>query len=343
MSGSLQTLAQAAFNRLQQIGAPSKKNELWTFFPVKAIPQMDTGPSNLEEEAFPLSNENDYAALIPLAFGASRTMVKNIGDSQSEMGIIKSRDNLSHTVFNIGKSAKVSLEILDNKVIHPITAERFDINVGEGADVEIFYANPANDLPLHFRHFNIHQAANSTLRFTTIHRGNKIFRTSMDVFLCGENACLDIRMLNMLQGNAETHGRVSIYHNAPNTSSSQFVRNMLNGSAYASYDGMVTAKANCPQIHSSQLVNTLLLSDDVKVSVKPVLKIYHDDVECTHGNTCGELDAEQMFYLTSRGIPPQMAQMLLTKAFAEELFLSLPEGPAKKRLFQVLAQTQVGG
>jgi len=67
-----------------------------------------------------------------------------------------------------------------------------------------------------------------------------------------------------------------------------------------------------------------------------VLKIYHDDVECTHGNTVGELDKEQMFYLTSRGIPQDTAREMLTRSFAKELFMPLPEGPAKKRLLQVI-------
>jgi Fe-S cluster assembly protein SufD len=68
--------------------------------------------------------------------------------------------------------------------------------------------------------------------------------------------------------------------------------------------------------------------------VKPVLKIYHDDVECTHGNTVGELDAEQMFYLVSRGIPEKAARKMLMNAFAFDTFAPLPEGPAKKRLLQ---------
>ena len=116
--------------------------------------------------------------------------------------------------------------------------------------------------------------------------------------------------------------------------STQFVRNILDENAYASYDGQVVVGNSCSKVNSSQLVNTILLSDGPSVSVKPVLKIYHDDVECTHGNTVGELDKDQMFYLTSRGIPSDKARAMLTKAFAKELFLELPEGPAKKRLMQ---------
>jgi Fe-S cluster assembly protein SufD len=250
------------------------------------------------------------------------------------MAMLKCNNDFGRTVLNIGKNAKASIEILDNKVMHEICAERFDINVAEGAELEIFFANPANDLPLTFRHFDIKLAAHSTVRFANVLQDAGIGRISARIELNGEGANFDYRSLNILKGTASKHQRLTILHNAPETVSTQFVRNILDENAYASYDGQVIVGNSCSKVNSSQLVNTILLSDGPSVSVKPVLKIYHDDVECTHGNTVGELDKDQMFYLTSRGIPSDKAREMLTKAFAKELFLELPEGPAKKRLMQ---------
>ena len=52
-----------------------------------------------------------------------------------------------------------------------------------------------------------------------------------------------------------------------------------------------------------QMNQALLLSPDAEVDSKPELEIFADDVKCSHGATVGELDAEQLFYLRSRGIP----------------------------------------
>lgn len=333
-----------AVTRIQQIGMPRRNNELWTFFPVAKIPAQEyagTGTATEAAASLPdfeklIANETDFAALLPLAKNA-RTMVKAIPEGANEMAMLKCNDDFGHTVLDIGKGAHVSLEILDNKVQHEIVAERFDINVGEGADVEIFFANPASALPLRFRHFRITQAASSTVRFSNILTDSGIGRISMDCDLNGEGATFDYRSLSMLDNTASMHQRLTIRHNAPNTVSTQLARNLLSGSAYASYDGMVIVGEKCTKVNSGQLVNTILLSENASVSVKPVLKIYHDDVECTHGNTVGELDAEQMFYLVSRGIPAAQAQRMLMKAFAQETFLPLPETPAKKRLLQTLS------
>ena len=333
-----------AVTRIQQIGMPRRNNELWTFFPVAKIPAQEyagTGTATEAAASLPdfeklIANETDFAALLPLAKNA-RTMVRTIPEGANEMAMLKCNDDFGHTILDIGKGAHVSLEILDNKVQHEIVAERFDISVGKGADVEIFFANPASALPLRFRHFRITQAANSTVRFSNILTDSGIGRISMDCDLNGEGASFDYRSLSMLDNTASMHQRLTIRHNAPNTVSTQLARNLLSGSAYASYDGMVIVGEKCTKVNSGQLVNTILLSENASVSVKPVLKIYHDDVECTHGNTVGELDAEQMFYLVSRGIPKEAAKKMLMASFAKETFYPLPETPAKKRLLQTLS------
>ena len=323
-----------AIARIKQLGMPRRNDELWTFFPVAKVPSPEFPDACAYEEDF--AEENDFAALLPIACNA-RPMVRDIPEGANEMALIKCNNDFGRTVLNIGKNAKASIEILDNKVLHALDAERFDINVGEGADVEIFFANPANDLPLRFRHFRITQAAKSTVRFSAIERGNGISRVSIDTFLNAEGANFEIRTLNILNGTSESHHRLHIYHNAPETTSTQLSRNLLDGSSRASYDGSVIVGNGCTKALSGQLVNTILLSGDSSVSVKPVLKIYHDDVECTHGNTVGELDAEQMFYLVSRGIPQETAKKMLISSFAKETFYPLPNSPAKKRLLQVLA------
>lgn len=323
-----------ALSRIKQLGMPRRNDELWTFFPVAKVPSPEFPDACTCDEDF--SEETDFAALLPIACNA-RTMVRNIPEGANEMALIKCNNDFGRTVLNIGKNAKASFEILDNKVLHALDAERFDINVGEGADVEIFFANPACDLPLRFRHFRISQAAGSNVRFSAIECGNGISRVSIDAFLNAEGAHFEVRTLNMLGGTSESHHRLHIYHNAPETTSTQLSRNLLDGSSRASYDGSVIVGKGCTSVNSGQLVNTILLSEDSSVSVKPVLKIYHDDVECTHGNTVGELDAEQMFYLVSRGIPEKAARKMLISSFAKETFYPLPDSPPKKRLLQVLA------
>ena len=53
---------------------------------------------------------------------------------------------------------------------------------------------------------------------------------------------------------------------------------------------------------SAQSSRNLLLSARRGVDTKPQLEIFADDVKCAHGATVGQLDAEELFYLRSRGL-----------------------------------------
>jgi Fe-S cluster assembly protein SufD len=72
------------------------------------------------------------------------------------------------------------------------------------------------------------------------------------------------------------------------------------------------------------------------VNTKPQLEIYADDVKCSHGATVGQLDAEQIYYLRSRGMDDASARALLTFAFAEDVATRVSYAPLRARLQQLL-------
>ena len=66
-----------------------------------------------------------------------------------------------------------------------------------------------------------------------------------------------------------------------------------------------------------------MLSPTASIETRPQLKIWADDVKCTHGATIGQLDAEALFYLRSRGIDRETARNFLVHAFASEVLTSV--------------------
>jgi Fe-S cluster assembly protein SufD len=91
---------------------------------------------------------------------------------------------------------------------------------------------------------------------------------------------------------------------------------------------------------SSQSSRNLLLTGKARVDTKPQLEIFADDVKCAHGATVGQLDAEEVFYLRSRGLTDAAARNLLTYAFGAEIIDRIPVASLKHRLEQtVLEQT----
>jgi Fe-S cluster assembly protein SufD len=72
------------------------------------------------------------------------------------------------------------------------------------------------------------------------------------------------------------------------------------------------------------------------IDTKPQLEIFADDVKCTHGATVGQLDAESLFYLRTRGIGRDEARALLTFAFANDVVGRIKIEPLRDELEKLL-------
>src|SRR5882762_5234255 len=118
--------------------------------------------------------------------------------------------------------------------------------------------------------------------------------------------------------------------------SREFYKGVLDGAARAVFNGKLIVHADAQGTDAQQSNRNLLLSDRAEVDTKPQLEIYADDVKCSHGATVGQLDAEQIGYLRSRGLDEASARALLTFAFAEDVALRVSCAPLKARLEQLL-------
>ena len=67
------------------------------------------------------------------------------------------------------------------------------------------------------------------------------------------------------------------------------------------------------------------------------LKIWADDVKCSHGATVGQLNQDALFYLRSRGIGLTEARNMLVQAFVSELVGGVKLEPLRNFLNAELA------
>ena len=85
-------------------------------------------------------------------------------------------------------------------------------------------------------------------------------------------------------------------------------------------------------------MRNLLLSDDAEAVSAPGLEIEADNVRCTHGATTGQIEAEELFYLRSRGIPLKAAQKLIVFGFLEEVIERLGQPALTDNLSTLLRE-----
>jgi Fe-S cluster assembly protein SufD len=125
-------------------------------------------------------------------------------------------------------------------------------------------------------------------------------------------------------------------HAAPNTNSDLAFRGVLAAGATAVWRGMIKVDPGAQQTDAFQDCRNLLLSTEAHADAIPGLEILADDVRCTHAAAIAQVDKEQLFYLTSRGLEEGAAKGLIIEGFLEALVERLAEGPVREEISAAL-------
>jgi Fe-S cluster assembly protein SufD len=127
-----------------------------------------------------------------------------------------------------------------------------------------------------------------------------------------------------------------IDHQQPHCNSHQLYKGILDGNGRAVFNGKIFVREGAQKTDARQTNKNLLLSDKARVDTKPQLEIYADDVKCAHGAAVGQIDPEELFYLETRGIDPELGRNLLTYGFAEEVIARIKIESIRSELDQAV-------
>jgi Fe-S cluster assembly protein SufD len=125
-------------------------------------------------------------------------------------------------------------------------------------------------------------------------------------------------------------------HAAPHTTSDLAFRGVLQGRSEAVWRGNIIVDPGAQQTDAFQESRNLLLSKRAHADAIPGLEIQANDVRCTHAAAIAQIDAEQLFYLRSRGLREDVAKRLVIEGFLAELVERFEDGPVRTVLGDAL-------
>ena len=162
--------------------------------------------------------------------------------------------------------------------------------------------------------------------------GGSLVRNHVNAVLGGEGGEATLNGFYLVNGRQHVDNHTSIDHAKPHCNSHELYKGILDGEARGVFNGRIVVRPDAQKTDSKQTNKNLILSEEALVNTNPQLEIYADDVKCTHGATIGQLDAEAVFYLRSRGIDLESARHLLTYAFAGDFIHRLKIEPLRVAL-----------
>lgn len=149
--------------------------------------------------------------------------------------------------------------------------------------------------------------------------GAGIGRNDFKVTLQAPDSSCTLHGLYVTSGDQHIDNYLNIDHAEPHCTSRMYYKGILDGRSRAVFGGTVLVRPGADKTDAHQEDKNLLLSDGAEVASKPSLEIYADDVKCGHGATAGAIADEALFYIRSRGVDEETANVLLVKGFAGEI------------------------
>jgi Fe-S cluster assembly protein SufD len=199
--------------------------------------------------------------------------------------------------------------------VWPVAREEIVVAAGETGSRDIVETGGA---PV-ARHLIITLEAGAKFDLRVLLAGPSFGRIAVDVRL-GEGADFMLGAAQLASGNETVEIVTEVTHAALNATSQQIVRTVLAGHATGTYLGRIAVERGADGTDAEQSVRAMLLDRTATANARPELEIYADDVKAAHGCAVGELDAQGLFYLMSRGLPPAEAKRLMLQAFIAEAF-----------------------
>ena len=204
------------------------------------------------------------------------------------------------------------------------------LELAEGASLDHIRLQQLDEQGFLVTRTEVAQLDESRYRSWSFDLGGRLARHDTNVCLNGENARCDLEGVFALDGRHHVDHHTRVDHIAPNATSRELFKGVLDGAARGVFNGKVVVHPGADGTDARQSNANLLLSGKAEIDTKPELEIYADDVKCAHGATVGELDANQVFYLRSRGIPESHAKSVLIQAFCRQVIDHIEIAPLRE-------------
>ncbi len=150
--------------------------------------------------------------------------------------------------------------------------------------------------------------------------GSHLTKSSVESHLDGDSS--ETKIVGAFYGHDDQHFDVDarVWHRGEHTTADLVTRGVIDDEARSVYEGVQDVGREAWDTSSYQRENTLMLSDESEADASPKLIINNHDTEASHSATVGQVSAEDMFYMTSRGLGERLAKNMLVEGFYVPVF-----------------------
>ena len=244
-----------------------------------------------------------------------------------------------HILIVTGNNSKISY------VDHYISSSD-DVKVFHNGVVEV-YAGADSKVQV----ASVHQLAAATTDFTQrravaladgsvewiigeMNNGYTISDTK--TLLQGNGSVSNAKVIAIGCGDQKSSYTTQAQHFGRSSASQMITRAVMREEATAIINGITKIEKGATHCDGQQTERVLMLSPNARGDANPILLIDEDDVTAGHAASVGQVNAEQIYYLMSRGISRSEAEYLVIFGFLAPVISEIPLEGMRSRLEDVV-------
>lgn len=227
----------------------------------------------------------------------------------------------------------LSTDAVQNSFVNSLS----EMVVGDNAELQHYRLNLEEENLLHLGGVHVNLLRSARLRAFTLALGSRLKRIDYQVNHRGAGADLNLQGIYLPRNNQVVDYHTNVQHCVPHCTTNEIFRGIIADSAHAVFNGRIHIFPDAQKTLAELSNKNLLTSNKAEVDTKPELEIYADDVKCAHGATVSQLNATALYYLQSRGVPRQEAEVMMSFGFINELLQDIAEPAVQDYLLPRLA------
>lgn len=284
----------------------------------------------------------------PFVYGTGKVLEDNINNFANHCLKMQGKGNLIITYnFDDNNTTLINnLEIIADRdsnilIIYKSNTDKKCFHNGkikliskENAKVDIAIVNLLNNNSDHFEEMENELYADSTVNYTIIDIGGKNSITNYYSNAKGEKSVNKLQTVYLGIENQLKDLNYVAYLNGEKTVVNIDVQGALKDTAKKNFKGTLDFKKGCKKAKGDENEFCMLLSDKAKSIALPMLLCTEDDVEGNHSTASGKVDANDLFYIMSRGIEYKEAIKLIVRARFHKIIENIKDEDIKQEILQ---------
>lgn len=217
-----------------------------------------------------------------------------------------------------------------------LTTQVAEIYVGAGAELEIYELEETNEGSHRYANLQGRVSEGGQLSHYAMTLTCGETRNQTDIILAEPHATANLYGCAITDKHQHVENNTLISHQAPNCTSDELYKYVVDEQSIGAFAGRILVEKGAQQTISHETNANLVCTREARMYTQPMLEIYADDVQCSHGSTVGQLSDDALFYMRQRGIGEAEARLLLKQAFATEVINHIRMEALRDRLHHLV-------